>query len=157
MKLHSTVIFCKNFEEMVTFYTQALKQEVEVDFGNCIGFTSKLSLWKLSEEYPIAQQLGHTFSPTGNKNMEICFDTEEFSTVVDNLKKFDINYLHQATEETWGQMTVRFYDPEHNLIEVGETVPCFVRRFYEAGLTLEEVSKRTHVPLKMVKDICQAL
>ena len=60
-----------------------------------------------------------------------------------------------VTEETWGQLTIRFYDPENNLIEIGETIPCFVKRFYNQGMTIEEVSQRTLVPLEFVKGICQ--
>lgn len=155
MKLHSTVIFCSKFEEMFDFYTQALKQEIEVNFGNCIGFTTKISLWKLSEDSSIAQQIGRTYSSTGNQNMEISFDTEEFSTVVNNLKKFDIEYLQETIEEAWGQRIVRFYDPEHNIIEIKESLPSFVKRFYKQGLSFEEISTHTHVPVEMVKNICQ--
>ena len=50
---------------------------------------------------------------------------------------------------------MRFYDPEDNLIEIGETIPCFVKRFKNQGMTESEVSERTSVPLEMVMKICQ--
>lgn len=154
LKLSSTVIICQDLDTMKSFYHEVLQQEIEVDFGNCIAFKSKISLWQLTEEYPIAQKLGRTFSEHRNNNLEICFETEEFDEIVENLKKLDINYLHEVEEETWGQQTIRFYDPENNLIEIGETIPCFVKRFYSQGLILEEVAKRTSVPLEYVKLIC---
>lgn len=155
LQLHSTVIFCHDFDRMQSFYQDVLQQEVEVDFGNCIGFKTKISLWKLDESYPIAKKLGRTFASAGNQNMEICFETEDFEDLAMHLKQFEINYLHQEEEETWGQKTMRLYDPENNLIEIGETIPCFVKRFRESGLSLEEVAERTSVPLAMVTDICQ--
>jgi transposase len=35
--------------------------------------------------------------------------------------------------------TMRFYDPENNLIEIGETISCFVKRFKNQGMTEIEV------------------
>ncbi len=153
--LTSTVIITDDFEKMKTFYQDILLQEIEFDFGNCISFKNGLSLWKLKEEYPIAQKLGHTFDPSGNKNLEICFETDDFAIVVEILKNQKINFLHEVAEEVWGQQTIRFYDPENNLIEIGETIPCFVKRFYNQGMSIDEVSKKTSVPLEMVNIICK--
>ncbi|MHC1776606.1 MAG: VOC family protein [Lentimicrobium sp.] len=152
---HSTVIITEEFEQMKLFYYEILQQKIEFDFGNCIGFKNGLSLWKLKEEYPISIKLGRTFDKSGNKNLEICFETDDFESVVENLKKYRLNYLHEETEELWGQKTIRFYDPENNLVEIGETIPCFVKRFRNQGLSLAEVSKRTSVPIEIVSDICQ--
>lgn len=152
--LSSTVLITKDFDKMRSFYQNILHQDIEVDFGNCIGFKNGLSLWKLKEEYPIALKLGHTFHSSGNKNLEICFETDDFALVVETLKKQQITYLHEVAEEVWGQQTIRFYDPENNLIEIGETIPCFVKRFYNQGMSIEDVSKKTSVPIEIVKRIC---
>jgi catechol 2,3-dioxygenase-like lactoylglutathione lyase family enzyme len=155
IKFHSTVIMTDDFEQMKSFYQDILQQKIEFDFGNCIGFKNGLSLWKLKEEYPISKKLGRTFDKSGNKNMEICFETDDFEIVVENLKKYQLKYLHKETEELWGQQTVRFYDPENNLIEIGETIPCFVKRFRNRGMSAEEVSNKTSVPIQIVNEICR--
>jgi hypothetical protein len=105
--------------------------------------------------YPIAKRLGKTYDSSGNKNLEICFETDYYESVVAKLKNLDLKYLHETTEERWGQKTMRFYDPEDNLVEIGETIPCFVKRFRNQGLSAEEVSKKTSVPVEMVIEICQ--
>jgi len=155
IKFHSTVILTDDFDKMKTFYQEVLQQEIDIDFGNCIGFKNGISLWKLTEDYPIAKRLGKTYDPSGNRNLEICFETDDYENVVTNLKNQDLKYLHETTEERWGQKTMRFYDPEDNLIEIGETIPCFVKRFKKQGMTESEVSERTSVPLEMVMKICQ--
>ena len=155
IKFHSTVIMTEEFEQMKSFYQDILQQKIEFDFGNCIGFKNGLSLWKLKEEYPIAKKLGRTFDKSGNSNLEICFETDDFELLVENLRKHKLNYLHKVTEEIWGQQTIRFYDPENNLVEVGETIPCFVKRFRNQGMSAAEVSKKTSVPIEMVNVICQ--
>ncbi|WP_282036346.1 VOC family protein [Saccharicrinis aurantiacus] len=154
IKFHSTVIMTHNFDKMKAFYQEILQQEIDVDFGNCIGFKNGISLWKLSEDYTIAKKLGKTYHPSGNKNLEICFDTDDYEAVITKLKKHDLIYLHETIEESWGQKTIRFYDPENNLIEIGETIPCFVKRFYHEGMSVNQVSERTSVPIEMVKEIC---
>ena len=63
--------------------------------------------------------------------------------------------MHNETEELWGQQTIRFYDPENNLVEIGETIPCFVKRFRNQGMSEADISKRTSVPIEMVREICQ--
>ncbi|MDZ7741051.1 MAG: hypothetical protein U5Q03_04695 [Bacteroidota bacterium] len=62
--------------KMKSFYQEILQQEIDIDFGNCIGFKNGISLWKLQEDYPIAKHLGKTYDQSGNKNLEICFETE---------------------------------------------------------------------------------
>lgn len=146
----------EEFERMKSFYQNVLQQEIKFDFGNCIGFKNGLSLWQLKDEYPITKNLGRSFDKSGNKNLEICFETDDFELVVEYLKNHQLKYLHEETEEIWGQRTIRIYDPENNLVEIGETIPCFVRRFYNQGMTIEEVSKRTSVSTESVSQICQS-
>ncbi len=155
IKFHSTVIITQDFDKMKAFYQEIIQQEIEIDFGNCVGFKNGISLWKLTEDYPIAKQLGKTYDQSGNKNLEICFETADFEKVIEKLKKHDLKYLHETIEETWGQKTIRFYDPENNLVEIGETISSFVKRFYNQGMSVEKVSERTSVPIELVKEICK--
>lgn len=151
---HSTVIITQQFDTMKSFYKELLKQEIVHDFGTCISFASGLSIWKLSEEDPLSKKLGRTFDASGNKNIELCFETEEIIEVEKLLYNYSLEYLHRLVEEKWGQRTIRFFDPDGNLIEVGESIPCFIRRMYGRYKSLEEVSKRSSVPLDMVREIC---
>uniref|UniRef100_UPI003216DD7A VOC family protein n=1 Tax=uncultured Draconibacterium sp. TaxID=1573823 RepID=UPI003216DD7A len=157
IRFQSTVLLTDNFDKIKAFYQEVLQQEIDIDFGNCIGFKNGLSLWKLTKDYPIAKRLGKTYDPAGNRNLEICFETDDFESVVAKLKNQNLNYLHEPTEEVWGQKTIRFYDPEDNLIEIGETIPCFVKRFKNRGMTESEISERTSVPLEMVIKICREI
>ena len=97
IKFHSTVIMTEEFELMKSFYQNILQQQIEFDFGNCIGFKNGLSLWKLKDDYPIAKKLGRTFDNSGNKNLEICFETDDFKLVVESLNKYELKYLHNST------------------------------------------------------------
>ena len=46
-----------------------------------------------------------------------------------------------------GQRSVRFYDLDDHIIEVGEDMKMVVQRFLDSGLTMAETSKRMDVSL----------
>ena len=79
------------------------------------------------------------------------FETEDISDVFETLKSKRVRFLHEIHEEMWGQQTIRFFDPDNHLIEVGESMKQFVCRFYNQGLTVEQVSARTYVPFEEVE------
>jgi hypothetical protein len=54
------------------------------------------------------------------------------------------------TEESWGQRTIRFFDPENNLIEVGESLEALVKRLHSSGMKLNDIEKKTSLPMDMI-------
>ncbi|RKX68718.1 hypothetical protein DRP43_05215, partial [candidate division TA06 bacterium] len=43
------------------------------------------------------------------------------------IKSKNIEFLHEIHEEPWGQRTIRFFDPDNHLIEIGEPLPIFIK------------------------------
>jgi catechol 2,3-dioxygenase-like lactoylglutathione lyase family enzyme len=150
IQFHSSVLFTADIQRLSAFYREVLGQEVQHDFGACIILQCGLSLWQPSDELAIAAKLGYCCHPSGNKNLELCFETETFASDVERIKASDATFLHDVVEELWGQQAVRFFDPDGNLVELGESIPTFVRRHHAAGLSAEAVVERTGVPLAVV-------
>ena len=142
-------------KRLSAFYTGVLDQEVQHDFGECIILQCGLSLWQPSDALTIAIKLGYTHHPSGNKNLELCFETETLEADVERLKASEVELLHDLEEEPWGQLTLRFFDPDGNLVELGESIPTFVRRHYASGLSAGEVAEKTSVPLDTVLQLIQ--
>ena len=153
IQFQSSVLITSDFEGLKAFYTKVLGLGIKMDFGPCITFNCGLAIWKLSEKHTIAKHLGRQYSTEGNKNLELCFETDDFDVSVKTIKKHAPKLLHDIEEETWGQRTIRFYDPDDNLIELGETIPCFVKRLYNKGMTANEVAEKTSVPLGKVNEM----
>lgn len=153
LKFHSTVIFTKDFGLMKSFYQDVLRQKVITDYETCISFENGLSLWMLKPGYGISIKLGYTYHAEGNKNMEVCFETDEFDQVLGELKNYDLKYLHPVMEEDWGQRSIRFFDPENNLVEIGESMPALVRRLQDIGLDYLQISEKTTLPLEFVYSV----
>jgi hypothetical protein len=52
-----------------------------------------------------------------------------------------------------GQRTIRFFDPDKNLVEIGETLPVFIKRLKNKGLSVHEINKKTGVPADKIKKL----
>ena len=150
----SAVMFVKDIEAAKKFYIEVLDQEIENDFGKCIGFKSKLSLWEVPQEHIIPAILGKNYNMPEAVRSELCFETEDDITGFDKrIKEHNVQLFHQLQEEPWGQFTIRFYDPDGHLIEMGESIPCFIKRMYANNMTIEQIVAKTGVPDEKVKEI----
>lgn len=149
IRFHSPVIITNKLEDLKNFYCEVLQQAIEHDFGSCIVFECGLSIWAVSTMHPVAKVAEP--GVVVNKNLELCFETEQFEEVYLSLKKHDLNLLHDIIEEPWGQRTIRFFDPDKNLIEMGESIPCFVCRMYNSGMSIKEIVAKTSVSEENVK------
>lgn len=84
---------------------------------------------------------------------ELYFEEDNFDSFIEKLNSFNhIEYVHKVFEHRWGQRVVRFYDPDKDIIEVGENIKVVCKRFLDNGLTVEETAKRMDVPIKLVQE-----
>jgi catechol 2,3-dioxygenase-like lactoylglutathione lyase family enzyme len=124
---------------------------VDLDFGGNIIFENGFAIWEIQDHHIIPQNLGfEKITDTSVNRFELYFETENITEIFETLKSNNVRFLHEIHEEAWGQQTVRFFDPDHHLIEIGESMKQFVCRFYDQGLTVEQVSDRTHVPVEEI-------
>jgi catechol 2,3-dioxygenase-like lactoylglutathione lyase family enzyme len=148
----STALFVKDIEISKQFYIGILGLSVNLDFGKNVIFKNGFAIWEINENHIIPSTLGlKRLTDSSVNRMEIYFETENLSQIFETLKINNIRFLHEIHEETWGQRTIRFFDPDNHLIEVGESMKQFVGRFYKKGLTIEQVAARTSVPVEDVK------
>ncbi|HRW63828.1 MAG TPA: VOC family protein [Bacteroidales bacterium] len=149
VQFHSSVLFVKNMEKSRAFYCDILKQEIETDFGNNIMLKGGLSIWEIQESH----ELHRTFykKDVSNSSMELYFETENMNKVIELIHQFNIPKHHELVEESWGQRTIRIYDPDRNLVEIGEKLEVFIQRMYKEGMSIEEIMKKTGVPKPMIE------
>jgi catechol 2,3-dioxygenase-like lactoylglutathione lyase family enzyme len=142
--------FVKDIEISKAFYCKILKQEIATDFGNNISLKSGLTLWQIPEWHDLYK--GFYTRRSTNKAMEIYFETTNIMDVVKQIEKNNISKQHELIEESWGQKTIRIFDPDNNLVEIGEKMEIFIKRMYTEGLSIEEINKKTGVPEKLIWD-----
>jgi len=151
IQFHSPVLFTKNLNDMKHFYQSIMGQDIENDFGNCVSFSCGLTLWELKSGYPIVKHIGYQYSSSGNRNLELCFETEDFNEAAARIAASGARLLHDVTEEKWGQLTIRVYDPDSNIVELGETLRCFVRRMAGRGMSASAIHEKTGIALEQVR------
>ena len=150
LKFHSSVLFVKDIEISKDFYCNVLKQEIETDFGNNISLKGGLSMWQISDWHPLSNDFYGKYD--SNKALELYFETEDIFEVEDLININNIPKHHELTEEKWGQKTVRVYDPDNNLIEIGEKLESFIKRMYQEGLSVEQINKKSGVPVNLIQE-----
>jgi|WetSurMetagenome_2_1015567.scaffolds.fasta_scaffold00609_11 catechol 2,3-dioxygenase-like lactoylglutathione lyase family enzyme len=148
----STAIFVRDINASKQFYCDVLGLKIQLDFGGNVILDPGLAIWEIQKDHIIPFSLGmEKINNTAFNRFEIYFETEDLTSVYNGLKQAGVRFLHEIHEEPWGQKTIRFFDPDCHLIEVGESMKTFVSGFYKKGMTVEQVSKRTSVPVDEVR------
>ncbi|MCF8304299.1 MAG: VOC family protein [Bacteroidales bacterium] len=141
---HSSVLFVRDIEKAKDFYIGLLGQVIEHDFGKNVILKGGLTLWEIRPEHTIAKEL--QISGTTNR-LELYFKTRELEKAFCKLEKEGVSFLHKIHEEPWGQRTIRFFDPDRHLIEIGEPLEVFVRNMFDKGMTAAHISAKGGIPL----------
>lgn len=81
--------------------------------------------------------------------MELYFEDDNFDMFIEKLEqRNDIRYIGGGVQKAdWGQRTIRFYDLDGHMIEVGENMKTVINRFLDSGLSMAETSKRMDVSI----------
>lgn len=143
MRYTGTLIAVIDMEKSKAFYCSVLGRKIVGDFGANVQLDGGLFLqtadtWK-------------TF--IGNRNItlqhnagELYFEEPELDELLLKLEAMDVEYVHRLIEHNWGQRAVRFYDPDHHIIEVAEPLSAVVMRFADSGMTTAQVAMRMDIP-----------
>lgn len=150
MKFECALLVVEDIERSKAFYKEVLGLRTIMDLGANATLKGGLSL-QTKKSY--AEFIGKPESEIrcqGN-DAEVYFEEEDFDSFAAKLAQITgLEYVHPVLEHSWGQRAVRFYDPDHHIIEVGEDMRAVCRRFLDSGLTVEETARRMDVPVKYV-------
>lgn len=148
MKIKNPMLVVKDLEKSKAFYWDVLGLRTLSDLGIHAVLTGGLAL---QTEESWKEFTGKDIVYQGNDS-EVYFEEDDFDSFLNKLSSIEtIQYVHPVMEHAWGQRVVRFYDPDHHVIEVGENMKVVCKRFLDRGMTLEEVAERMGIPLKAVK------
>lgn len=151
MRLKNILFVVKDIEISKTFYKELFGLEVVTDFGENVVLTEGLVLQE--------QKLWETFLEkkvhVGGNDAELYFEENDIDAFLEKLEKssFPIEYLNKCKEHDWGQRVIRIYDPDQHVIEIGEAMEYVARRFLKAGMTIEQVAKKTQMPIPLIEEI----
>ncbi|WFD11477.1 VOC family protein [Tepidibacter hydrothermalis] len=151
MKFKCPLIVVADIDVARNFYENVLNQKVKYDFGENIMYEGDFAI-QLKSHFANRITINESDISTKSNNFELYFEEENIDDFIEKLKNINqIQYIHRLIEHSWGQRVIRFYDPDMNIIEVGETMESVVKRFLNQGLSPEETAKRTQYPIEFVK------
>ena len=149
MQYKGTLLAVTDMEKSEKFYRDVLGMQVIGDFGANVQLENGLFLqtkdtWKTiiaDKEITLHHNAG-----------ELYFETQDMDAFLKVLERFRPEYVHAPLEHSWGQRAVRFYDPDHHIIEVAEDLVMVMRRFAAGGMTAEQIAARMDVPVQYIQD-----
>jgi catechol 2,3-dioxygenase-like lactoylglutathione lyase family enzyme len=153
----SSVLFVEDIEISKRFYTETLGLSVEMDFGKNVIFRCGVTIWEIQEKHIIPSELG--LDNIRNKDVnrfELYFESDDLQEISRKVKARNARLLHDIHEEPWGQRTIRFFDPDNHLVEIGEPMKVFLGRLHDQGFSYYQISHRTGVPAKDVMELLNA-
>ncbi len=151
MKFRNPMLVVKDMEKSKEFYKQIIGLHVILDFGSNVTLTGGICLQTLESWTGFIEKSPQEIS-FSSCNGELYFEEDKFEEFVENIKASKtVELVHDVKEHNWGQRVIRFYDPDHHIIEVGENLKNVCKRFLDSGLTIEQTAKRMDVPIKYVQ------
>ena len=147
---HSVVLLVKDIEKSKSFYNTVLGQEIAMDFGRNVGFEGGLSIWDKEYALSLIFEDSKTDVKVGSNNSEIYFEFDDLDGLYEKLKG-KTKIIHSIREHPWGQRAFRVYDPDDHIIEFAESMANVVLRLYNDGLSFEEISKKSMMPIEFIQ------
>ncbi len=139
MKYSCVVISVADINAARKFYEDLFGLELYQDYGRNIAFTCGLSL---QQDFDWLVNIPKEKVLKEPNNMELCFEEEHFDDFLQTLEDYGVRRLGDVVEQDWGQRTVRFYDLDGHIIEVGENMKMVIGRFQSAGMSMQEISRK---------------
>ena len=148
MKFSTTLIAVNDMEKSLAFYKEIFNQDVVCDLGWNKTLTCGLCLQLNFDKIAGFPKESMQFK---TNNTEFYFETEDMDSFMKLLDSHpEIERLHELKTHTWHQRTIRFYDPDGHLIEVGESMQYVAFSQFEKGLSAEETAKEIEHPVEIV-------
>lgn len=143
-----TLIAVKDMEKSKQFYQDILGMEIIGDFGANVQLSGGLFLQTMDTWQSF---IGGKEISLRNNAGELYFEVSDIDAFCRTLQTYHVEYVHELLEHRWGQRVVRFYDPDHHIIEVAEDIAIVVKRFFGSGMNEAQVAERMDIPIDYVK------
>lgn len=154
MKFEGVCIAVKDINLSKKFYQELFGLEIFQDYGINISFGGL----SLQQEFDWLIGVSKESILEKSHNMELYFEEDDFDSFIAKLEqRNDIQYIGDGVKEAkWGQRSIRFYDLDAHIIEVGENMKMVVKRFIDSGMSMEETSKRMDISISDLEIILRS-
>ena len=143
------ILAVKNVNVSKQFYEEIFDQKVVLDLGLNVTFSGGFGI---QEEFAWLTNVPVDSVIQKSNNMELYFEVDNFDDFMEKMKEHkNVEYVHQPKKYEWQQRVVRIYDPDHHIIEIGESMTVIAKRYLANGYSIEETSKIIQHPIEFVE------
>ncbi len=150
---HSVVLICADIEKSRKFYEDLFGLETELVIDGLVNFREGISLWRKKIASDLMYQGTDPSPPVKKPGQEIYFETDDIDGFFAMIQQKGTELLHPVEKTPWQQRTVRFFDPDGHLIEVGESMEEVIRGLGRQGKPAEEVAAMTCMPVEIIRAV----
>jgi predicted enzyme related to lactoylglutathione lyase len=147
MKYMCPLITVESIAESKEFYVNVLRQKIKDDYGENVVFEGDFSL-HAKEHY--ASLLGGRAIASGGNNFELYFEHDDLDSIQSELKAAGVKFVHEIQTQPWQQKVLRIYDPDKNIIEIGESLIHVCKRLRSEGKSIEAIGKMTSLSMDFI-------
>ena len=154
MKYQGCLLAVKDISASKHFYENVLHQNAVMDIGVHVTFEG----FSLQQGYAELVGIAVDSVKDQSHNYQVYFEVEDLDKVYAQMKSIpSLQWVHEIKEYPWGQRDIRVYDPDKHIVEIAEDMTTGIKRFFNQGMSPEEVSIRTMFPIDIVKQFCVEL
>jgi hypothetical protein len=147
MRFVCSLVTVEDISRSKIFYENFLRQKVKYDFGENVLFEGDFAIHQKSH---FQELIGNKPVSSGGNNFELYFEHDDVDSMAAELKKSSIEFVHDVREQPWQQKVFRVYDPDKNIVEIGESMEYLSYRLSRTGKTVDEISEMTFMPKEFV-------
>ena len=129
------------------FYERVLGQKVESDYGRNVGFEG----FAIHLRSHFQMLIDNKEIVVGGNNFELYFEYDNVEQICGKLRAEKVEFVHELREQPWHQQVVRFYDPDNNIIEIGESMECLTLRLFRQGNSIDKISTMTGLDIEFIE------
>jgi len=148
MIFRAPLIAVKNIEVSKRFYHDLLDQEVIADLGANVTLSGGIAL---QEKFDILLGISEDSIKYHGNDAELYFETDDIDSFLKRIDSKDVHLVHPPKRHEWGQMVVRFYDPDGHIIEVGESIVIVAKRIFSECGSEEETARLMSCPMNVIR------
>lgn len=151
MRFEGTLLVVKDMAVSRRFHEELFAVKAMLDLGVYVVFEGGYCLltegqWR---EFQDNRPLDLHY---GNHVCQITFETEDLDAFLEHLKKFpDVRIQCPVKEYEWGQRSIRVFDPDGHIVEVGEDMKVVTKRYLRSGMSVEETTEKVMFPPAFVE------
>lgn len=154
MKFVCPLITVSDIKTARNFYEEVLEQKVKFDFGENVTYEGDFAIHLQSHFKTL---IDNKEIRTGSNSFELYFEFDNIKLIEKRLKDYKVKFIHTIREQPWRQRVIRFYDPDDNIIEVGESMEFLAYRLSKEGKSITEISETISLPDTFIKASIQKL